>query len=83
LIKWLPDTWFPDNWLPDNRLPDNWLPDNWLNPKLVLELHAALRRTGLGGKLPYQSFVAFLHWRQDRAAAGWDPQRLDTVVAGM
>ncbi|MCJ1435723.1 hypothetical protein MMC27_005098 [Xylographa pallens] len=51
-----------------------------LDPQLVLELHAALRRTGLGGKLPYKSFIAFLRWSHDRAAAGWDPQRLDAVV---
>ncbi len=51
-----------------------------LNPKLVLELHAALCRTGLGGKLPYKSFVLFLRWGHDRAAAGWGTERLDTVV---
>jgi hypothetical protein len=51
-----------------------------LDPKLVQELHAALRRTGLGGKLPYQSLIAFLRWGHDRTVAGWDPERVDTVV---
>jgi hypothetical protein len=51
-----------------------------LDPKLVLELHAALRRTSLGGKLPYQNFVLFLRWGHDRAAVGWTDKRLDAVV---
>jgi hypothetical protein len=51
-----------------------------LYPELVVQLHAALRRTSLGGKLSYESFVAFLRWGHDRAAAGWDPERLDDVV---
>ncbi len=53
-----------------------------LNPELVMQLHAALRRTDLGGSLPYQSFAAFLRWGHDRASAGWDPDMLDTVVRG-
>ena len=54
-----------------------------LNPALVLELHAALCRTGLGGKLPYQSFAAFLRWGHDRATAGWASEKLDAVVRGV
>jgi hypothetical protein len=51
-----------------------------ITPQLVLELHAALCRTGLGGKLPYKSFVAFLRWGHDRATAGWAPKRMNDVV---
>jgi len=54
-----------------------------LNQELVMQLHAALCRTGLGGSLPYQSFPAFLRWGHDRAAAGWAPDKLDTVVRGI
>ncbi|KAF4624396.1 hypothetical protein G7Y89_g13775 [Cudoniella acicularis] len=54
-----------------------------LDTALVIDLHAALRRTGLGGRLPYQSFVSFLRWGQDRAAAGWAPDKLDSVVKGI
>lgn len=54
-----------------------------MNIELVLQLHAALRRTGLGGKLPYQSFVPFLLWGHDRAVAGWAPNNMDDVVRGI
>jgi hypothetical protein len=45
-------------------------------PKLVLELHAALRRTGLGGKLPYKSLVAFLRCAKERITK-YQPQNRD------
>jgi len=54
-----------------------------LDTALILELHAALRRTGLGGKLPYQSLVAFIRLGHDRAAAGWASERLNEVVRGI
>ncbi|RDL39909.1 Uncharacterized protein BP5553_04249 [Venustampulla echinocandica] len=54
-----------------------------LDPKLVVELHAALRRTNLGGELPYQSLKLFLLWGHDRAVAGWKPKQLDEVVKGI
>ncbi|KAH8820812.1 hypothetical protein F5884DRAFT_61533 [Xylogone sp. PMI_703] len=36
--------------------------------------------TGLGGKLPYKSFVAFIRWGHERAVPCWEPERLDDVV---
>jgi hypothetical protein len=38
-----------------------------LNTKLVLDLHAALRRTGVGNKLPDKSLAAFFTLAHDRA----------------
>ncbi|OBT41116.1 hypothetical protein VE00_08557 [Pseudogymnoascus sp. WSF 3629] len=50
------------------------------SPTLIVELHAALRRKNIGGKLPYGSLVAFLRWGHDRAVVGWAPERIDSVV---
>lgn len=50
------------------------------SPLLIVELHAALRRKNIGGKLPYGSLVAFLRWGHDRAVVGWAPERIDSVV---
>ena len=51
-----------------------------LDTTLVVKLHTALRRTGLGGRLPYQSLIAFLHFGSARTEGFVSPDNLDEIV---
>jgi hypothetical protein len=49
------------------------------DPALILDLHAALRRAGIGNNLHYKDLVIFLHSGQKLVTGGLAPEKLEAA----